>query len=162
MLWEQPYSRVSQHTTLGPILSNYSNNSTRAFYPIILAQQMQPTTPGSLTTLVLFQALPSQAACIPLSHQHQAALIPPKSMFQTLISMDQIVHIQVINVMEECLLKITTHTMLQTQSTWMCTDNSGQRFIQSSSMVHINVMMSIIPQGTMSQVYKLTVTMHAA
>lgn len=162
MLWEQPYSQVSQYTPLGPIISNYTNNSTKAFFPLILAQQMQPAILGSPTTLDLFQALPSQAACIPLSHKHQPALTPPRSMYQTLTLVDRIVHSQVINVTEECPLKITIHTMLQTQSTWTCIDNSGQRFTQSSSTVYINVTRSIIRQGMVSQVYRSMVTMPAA
>lgn len=162
MLWEQPFSQVSKHTPLGLIISNYSNNSTRTFFLLILAQQMLPATPGSPNTIGLFQALPSQAACIPLNHLHQLAISPPRSVYQTLTLMDQIVHTQVINVMEECPLTITIHTMLQTQSNWTSIDNSGQRFIQNSSMVYINVMGSIIRQGIVSQVYRSMVTIPAA
>lgn len=122
---------------------------------------MQPATPGSPTILGLLQALPSQAACITLSHKHKPALTPPHSMYQILTLMDQIVPTQAFNVMEKCPLTITIHTMLQTQSTWTCIDNSGQRFIQISSTVYINVMRSIIHQGMVSQVYRSMVTIHA-
>lgn len=162
MLWEYPFSQVSKHAPWGPIISNYSNNSMRTFFLLILAQQMQPASPGFLNIIGLFQALPSQVPCIPLSHQHQLALFLLRSVYQTLTLMDRIIHTQVIHVMEECPLTITIHTMLQTQSNWTYISNNDQCFIQNSSMVYINVMGSIIRQGIVSQVYRSMVTVTAA
>ncbi|CAG5928557.1 unnamed protein product [Menidia menidia] len=40
VLWEQPNTPVIHHTLLVSIHSKYSNNSTKAYFPLILAQQM--------------------------------------------------------------------------------------------------------------------------